>query len=135
MQGEFEVGSQYHFHMETQSCIVRPVENGGYEVRSATQWLGSVQDTVAKALGVDNNKVDVIVKRLGGGYGGKIFKPRNVAAAAAVAASALRRPIRIVLDLQTNMEMLGKRCPYLFQYSVSKSIRENVEILIYPQHD
>jgi len=28
VQGEFEIGSQYHFHMETQSCIVKPTENG-----------------------------------------------------------------------------------------------------------
>ena len=27
VSGEFEVGSQYHFHMEPQSVIVRPVED------------------------------------------------------------------------------------------------------------
>lgn len=27
VSGEFEIGSQYHFHMETQSVIVRPVED------------------------------------------------------------------------------------------------------------
>jgi len=28
IEGEFEIGSQYHFHMETQSCLVTPSENG-----------------------------------------------------------------------------------------------------------
>ncbi len=65
------------------------------------------------------NRIDVTTRRLGGGYGGKIFKGRGVAAAAAIAANALGKPIRMVLDIQTNMEAMGKRAPYLFNYSVS----------------
>jgi len=57
-------------------------------------------------------------QRLGGAYGGKIFMANNVASAAAVAANATGRPVRLVLDFQTNMEMLGKRAPYYFEYSV-----------------
>ena len=49
--------------------------------------------------------------------GGKISQPNNVAAACAVAATKLRRPVRIVMDIRTNMEMLGKRLPYLVQYT------------------
>ncbi len=73
---------------------------------------------VANTLAIDTNKLDVMTRRLGGGYGGKIFKGRGVAAAAAVAASALNRPVRMVLDIETNMEAMGKRSPYYFEYSV-----------------
>ena len=30
-----------------------------------------------------------------------------------------RRPVRMLMDLRTNMEMLGKRLPYLVQYKAS----------------
>ena len=56
---------------------------------------------------------------MGGAFGGKIQKARYVAAAAAVAATKLRRPVRIQMDLQSNMEMMGKRSEYIFQYTVS----------------
>ena len=34
--GEFQIGSQYHFHLETQTCIVKPEEDG-LTVSSSTQ--------------------------------------------------------------------------------------------------
>ena len=61
VSGEFEIGSQYHFHMETQSCIVTPKEDGQFEVFSATQWMDNVQHTISGALGIPDNKIDVQV--------------------------------------------------------------------------
>ena len=61
VSGEFEMGKQYHFHMETQSCIVRPIENGEWDVFSATQFVDGVQFVVSKTLGVTKNKVNVSV--------------------------------------------------------------------------
>ena len=114
--GEFEIGSQYHFHLETQTCIVTPEEDG-FRVISTTQYMDAVQKIVAGALGIKESDVNISVRRLGGGFGGKISQPNNVAAACAVAAAKLRRPIRMVMDLKTNMEMLGKRLPYLVKYN------------------
>jgi xanthine dehydrogenase/oxidase len=118
VQGEFEMGSQYHFHMETQSCIVRPIENGEYEVIVSTQWVDGVTQVVASVLGIKNNRIHTFMPRVGGAYGGKVYKPSYIAAASAVAANKLKKPIRLVLDLQTNMEYMGKRCPYYFEYTV-----------------
>ncbi len=120
VSGEFKTGGQYHFHMENQSCLVRPGENGQYHVKSSTQYMDSVQTTVSSALGIAKNKVDVKTMRLGGAYGAKIFKPRGVAGACAIAAHALGKPVRLILDLETNMRMMGKRSPYLFTYSVGQ---------------
>ena len=63
--------------------------------------------------------VNISVRRLGGGFGGKISQQNNVAAACAVAAHKLRRPVRMKMSLRTNMMMLGKRLPYLFKYKAS----------------
>lgn len=38
--------------------------------------------------------------------------------ACAVAAHTLNRPVRVALDLATNMEMVGKRNPYLMKYEI-----------------
>lgn len=64
--------------------------------------------------------VNVEVKRIGGGYGGKIYLPNGIAAAASVAAKKLNQPIRLWLPLEDNMRMLGKRNPYVFDYKVKK---------------
>ncbi len=80
--------------------------------------MDGVQFTVARSLDIDCNKVDVTVRRLGGGYGGKIYLPSGVAGACAIAANKVNRPVRLVLDIQTNMEGFGKRVPYLFNYTV-----------------
>jgi xanthine dehydrogenase/oxidase len=63
--------------------------------------------------------VNLTVRRLGGGYGGKLFKPSLPAAAAAVAAKVTGRPVRLVMDLETNMRMIGKRLPYMTTYEVN----------------
>ncbi len=53
------------------------------------------------------------MRRLGGAYGAKISRPNHVAAACVLAADKLDRPVRIVMDLKSNMAMMGKRLPYL----------------------
>ena len=58
------------------------------------------------------------VRRVGGGYGSKLQHPSRVSGAAAVAALALNRPVRLVLGINTNMTLLGSRLPYLIQYQV-----------------
>ena len=52
-------------------------------------------------------RVNVQTRRLGGSYGGKISRSTLVAAAGAVAATETGHPVRIQLDLDSNMA-LGK---------------------------
>jgi xanthine dehydrogenase molybdopterin-binding subunit B len=61
VEGDFEIGSQYHFHLETQSCLVRPLEEGQFDVVSSTQWMDKVQVVVAKALAVPTHKINMTV--------------------------------------------------------------------------
>jgi len=118
IKGEFQSGSQYHFHLETQICICRPIEDG-LDVICATQWMDAVQKLIAKTLGMKESDINMSVRRLGGAYGGKISGPDIPAAACAVAATKLRRPVRLSMDLRSNMEMLGKRLPYMAKYKAA----------------
>ena len=48
VEGEFEVNTQYHFYMETQSIVVRPGEKGQIDVTASTQWLDQTQRMIAQ---------------------------------------------------------------------------------------
>jgi xanthine dehydrogenase molybdopterin-binding subunit B len=67
---------------------------------------------------------------LGGAYGGKIELPTAVAAATAVAATKLKRPVRLWMPLEHNMRMFGKRNPYLFDYKVRNPAQKTYKLVI-----
>ncbi|GLV36465.1 Aldehyde oxidase 3 [Carabus blaptoides fortunei] len=118
LKGKFEVNAQYHFTMETQSCICVPTDDGGLDLLSATQWMDNVQMAAAKALNIPMNKINVTVKRLGGAYGAKILRANLVSTACAIAAYKMNKPVRIQLPIDTNMKMVGKRVPTVYEYEV-----------------
>ncbi|KAM3958780.1 uncharacterized protein ACR2FA_007186 [Aphomia sociella] len=117
ISGNFSLPSQYHYTLETQSCIVIPTENG-LQVHSATQWMDLVHVAVANMLSIQQNKVEVIVRRVGGGYGGKASRSSQIACAAALAATARNAPASLVLPIDTNMAIVGKRQDCLAEYEV-----------------
>lgn len=117
IEGAMKRGGQFHFQMETQITIVNPMDDG-FEVYCATQWASEAQNAIAQVLGVSNNKVHVSVKRLGGGFGGKIDQCNIVSTAAAVAAQKMRQPVRVQLDLSDNMKIVGGREPHMCTYKV-----------------
>ncbi|KAL1517488.1 hypothetical protein ABEB36_001248 [Hypothenemus hampei] len=129
----FYIGSQYHFHMETHCCYVIPSE-GELEIHSATQWIAFTQCAVSQILNLDAQKIDIIVKRVGGGYGGKVINSNYVSGATALAAMKLQRPVRMWLPFHLNMKIMGKRYPHYAKYSVGvdqKGIIQNMTSELY----
>lgn len=59
------------------------------------------------------------MKWLGGGLGAKGTPPTHIAAAAAIAATTINKPVRVQLDLEANMTMIGMRMPYFMKYEVN----------------
>lgn len=49
--------------------------------------------------------VQVNVKRIGGAYGAKLNRSASHAMACSIAAAKLKRPVRLVLDMATNMQV------------------------------
>ena len=80
------MGGQEHFYLETQSSLAVYRENGELEVFSATQNPTSIQRLVAHVLNLPISRINIRVKRLGGGFGGKETREALVALPVAIAA-------------------------------------------------
>jgi xanthine dehydrogenase/oxidase len=117
ISGRFKLGGQYHFSIETQSCVCVPIEDG-MDVYSATQWMDATQIAIAEAINLPNNVVNMHVRRLGGGFGGKISRAAHIAAACSIGAFISNRPVRLILTLEANMAIIGKRYPCVNDYKV-----------------
>ena len=73
---------------------------------------------VAHVLGVPSNAVTIIVRRMGGGFGGKETQPNLFAAVAALAAKKWGRAVKIRPDRDDDMVATGKRHDFLIDYEV-----------------
>ncbi|XP_011882440.1 PREDICTED: xanthine dehydrogenase-like [Vollenhovia emeryi] len=113
----FQFGSQYHYTMETQSCVCIPVEDG-MDVYPSTQWMDLIQISIANCLNVQNNSVNVYVRRLGGAYGAKVSRNVQISCACALVCYKLNRPARFVMPIETNMQSQGKRYSTRQEYEI-----------------
>lgn len=117
-QGEIDIKGQEHFYLESQSSIAYPLENEQIEVHSSSQHPTETQHVCAHALGLNYHQVVCIVKRMGGGFGGKESQAAPFAAMAALVAHKTKRPARIVLSKDEDMQTTGKRHPFKIFYDV-----------------
>ncbi|XP_075687633.1 aldehyde oxidase-like [Rhinoderma darwinii] len=119
LEGELYIGGQEHFYMETQSIRVIPSKEGQeIDIYAATQDPTYMQGLVATTLGINFNRINCHVKRIGGAFGGKIVKTAYIAAITAVAAQKTKHPIRCVLERDEDMLIKAGRHPYLGRYKV-----------------
>ncbi|WJX64393.1 aryl-alcohol oxidase 3 [Trifolium repens] len=118
VSAEIKLGSQYYFYMETQTALAVPDEDNCITVYSSTQSPQLVHSTIARCLGIPENNVRVITRRVGGGFGGKGVRSVSAATACALAAHKLQRPVRMYLNRKTDMIMVGGRHPMKITYSI-----------------
>ena len=119
-------GGQAHFYLETQSCVVEPVDGDRWRIIPSTQSPMEMHQTAAMALGVEYHRVEVDMPQVGGGYGGKTEQARFVVGPAVVAANALGRPVRLVVPRAADTAMIGKRHAVYGRYQVAIDPRTGV---------
>ncbi|NRR32070.1 molybdopterin-dependent oxidoreductase [Oxalobacteraceae bacterium] len=112
-------GGQVHFYMETQACIAEPQDQGRIMIRPSTQSPMEMHQTTAMALGVAYHQVDVKVAPVGGAFGGKTEPARFVVGPVAVAARAVKRPVRLAMPRDQDTSMIGKRHACYGQYQIA----------------
>jgi xanthine dehydrogenase large subunit len=118
VSGRVDSGAQEHVYLETQGAVSLPTEDGGLRVLSSTQAPTAVQRIVARVLALPMHKVEVDVRRLGGGFGGKEDQAVCWAALTALAAWKLDQPVKLVLRRQEDMRWTGKRHPYSSDFKI-----------------
>lgn len=118
LKGTLVIGGQEHFYMESQAAVAYPLEQGQIEVHSSTQHPSETQRVVAEALGIPFHQVVCVVKRMGGGFGGKESQSAPIAAYAALVARKLGRPARVILTKDQDMMLTGKRHPFQNDFEV-----------------
>jgi len=120
-KGEVKTGGQDHFYLETHAALAIPEEEGALTIHSSTQHPSEVQAKVAEVLGCSRERIVVEARRMGGGFGGKETQGAHFAALAALAATRLKRPVKVWLNRDQDMSMTGKRHPFASTYEAGFS--------------
>jgi len=107
--GRVLCNSQQHFYMEPQSSYATPDEDGKLTVHCSMQWPGMVQNGISQVLGVKSSDVNIVHRRAGGGFGGKLVHPIRFACAAALAARTTGRPVKVIADRSVDLQLVGGR--------------------------
>ncbi len=118
LRGTVKIQGQDHFYLESHCSIAYPREGGQVEIHASSQHPTEVQHVVAHGLGVPAHSVVCVVKRMGGGFGGKESQGAPFAYFAALVATRTGRAARLVLTKDDDMVMTGKRNPFEIDYAV-----------------
>ena len=117
IKGNFTTGSQEHFYLEGQVALVIPKEDNNYTVYSSTQHPSETQQIIAKMLNQKSNSISVLVRRIGGGFGGKETNFMT-SAICALLSHKTKKPIKLRLDRDDDMIITGKRHDFYSNYEV-----------------
>ena len=116
LEGEFDLGGQEHFYLEGQAALAEPGEDGEIVLHTSTQHPSEIQHKVAGALCIPYMKVRSVVRRMGGGFGGKESQGNHLAVACSLAAVRSGRPCKMRYDRDDDMVITGKRHEFRFRY-------------------
>ena len=94
VRGTYEVGMQDQAFLGPEAGLARPLEDGGVELEVATQWLHLDREQVAAALGLPEERVQLVLAGVGGAFGGR--EDLSVHVHACMLALATRRPVKMV---------------------------------------
>jgi xanthine dehydrogenase large subunit len=117
LKGNFTTGSQEHFYLEGQVALVIPKEDNNFLIYSSTQHPSETQQILAKMLNQKSNSIDVLVRRIGGGFGGKETN-FITAAICCLLSHKTKKPIKLRLDRDDDIIITGKRHDFFSDYEV-----------------
>jgi xanthine dehydrogenase large subunit len=127
LSGEMRIGGQDHFYLEGMIALAIPGEDDELTIHSSTQHPSEVQHIVGRVMGIASNAINVIVRRMGGGFGGKETQGNLFAVVAAMAAKKYGRAVKIRPDRDDDMIATGKRHDFKVQYKVGYDDEGRIE--------
>ncbi|MEY4316220.1 MAG: Xanthine dehydrogenase molybdenum-binding subunit [Pseudomonadota bacterium] len=118
IKGSTSTGQQEQFYLEGQITYAVPREDGQLTLYSSTQHPDGNQREAAAALNLSTNDVEVICRRMGGGFGGKEGNASIFSQSAALAAFKLQKPVKLRVNRDDDMTITGKRHDFRIDYQV-----------------
>ena len=118
LKGELYSGGQDHFYLEGQIAMTIPQEDNNFLVYSSTQHPSETQQIISKVLKQKFNSINVKVRRIGGGFGGKESQSFLFAAITSIFSKKLNRAVKLRADRDDDMIITGKRHDFYYKYEV-----------------
>ncbi|HUL44521.1 MAG TPA: xanthine dehydrogenase family protein molybdopterin-binding subunit [Bacteroidota bacterium] len=116
LERKFKTQFVEHSYLEPEAVLAEPLEHGGIRVTGSVQNLFSSRRSVAAALGLDLNKVEIIQATLGGSFGGKDEVMTSMCCRAALLSLKTGKPVKMVNSREESMLESYKRHPYVMYY-------------------
>ncbi len=105
-----------HSYIEPEAVLAEPAEQGGVKITGSVQNLFSSRRSVAEALMLPLNRVQIIQATLGGSFGGKDEVMTSMCCRAALLAIKTGKPVKMVNTREESMLESYKRHPYVLYY-------------------
>ncbi|MCK4664136.1 MAG: xanthine dehydrogenase molybdopterin binding subunit [Bacteroidales bacterium] len=119
IEGTLETGAQEHWYLETHVCLSVPGEGNEIIAYSSTQNPAETQALIAEVLNIPKMEVEVIMRRMGGAFGGKETQANHYAIWSALLCKKTNRPVKIRLFRDEDQKTTGKRHPFLINYKAA----------------
>ena len=116
VKGRTTCGQQEQFYLEGQIAYAVPREDGQLTIYVSTQHPDGNQREAAAALNLHTHDIEVICRRMGGGFGGKEGNSSIFSQSAALAAFKLNRPVKLRANRDDDMTITGKRHDFRIDY-------------------
>jgi CO/xanthine dehydrogenase Mo-binding subunit len=105
-----------HSYIEPECVLAEPAEQGGVKITGSVQNLFSSRRSVADALKISLNRVQIVQSTLGGSFGGKDEVMTSMCCRAALLATRTGKPVKMVNTREESMLESYKRHPYVLYY-------------------
>lgn len=110
-----------HAFLETETAVAVPDDADGIIVYCADQGIYQTRKECAEALGIDQGKVRVISKIVGGGFGGK--EDMTVQHHAAILSFVCKKPVKVALSRKESIMVHPKR--HAMEMEITTACDEN----------
>jgi selenium-dependent xanthine dehydrogenase len=109
-----------HLFLEPESCLVLPQQSKsgdpGLFVYTQGQGVFDDQRQIASVLGIERNRVEVLLVSNGGAFGGK--EDMSIQAQTALMAWLMQRPVKMTLTRPESFRIHPKRHPIVLNYKI-----------------
>ena len=116
IERKFKTQFVEHSYIEPEAVLAEPAEHGGVRIVGSVQNLFSSRRSIAEALNLDLNKVQIVQATLGGSFGGKDEVMTAMCCRAALLCLKTGKPVKMVNTREESMLESYKRHPYVLYY-------------------